>query len=98
MRVFRTALAVTLTTAVFGLTGCGGDDGPSQADRDKAEDFCGSHGVYATSGMHLDRYANPDGFASCVDDVSSVVDCLDVSAAAPSPWVPRDCDHDGYNP
>lgn len=80
-------------------SGCGDGGGPSDQDRQRAEDFCASEGQFDWGrGMSIDRYENPEGFDRCVDDAVKVVDCLDTPAkSGGDAWVPRNCDNDGYN-
>lgn len=76
-------LAVTLTAC--------GDDGPSKENQEAAGSFCADY-------MGLDKYDNPEGFDRCVDDVIPVLNCLDPSKSARTPWIPDDCKDGGYDP
>lgn len=85
-----------LAALLLVLTGCGGGDSPSDEDLRIAEDFCAGAGEYLLNGMGIDKYENSEGYDRCVEDAAKVTECLDTPAAAATPWVPANCDNDGY--
>lgn len=82
--------ALAALVLLLALTACGGD-GPSESDKKAAEDFCARE-------MLIDKYENPDGFDRCVEDAAKVTDCLDTPASTLNPWIPPNCDNNGYMP